>query len=452
MKNQYGILALMFAAVAAWLSPLSAQAVPAFARQLGVACSTCHYQHFPLLNAFGRQFKASGFTMSGTSNIEADNFSLPANLNAAVFTNVRWQKSNGGKEVGQHTSNNGELILPGETSLFVGGRVSAYMGALVEGDLKAGGDPFLASIKLPFMYPVRGITLGVVPFSAGLGPAYAYETMNTGAVGNHLINLVVPAAVSAQQYVQAGPGTYAGYANDAEGIGFVAARSDFFVTYAKWSPNHLTVDTQGASAQPTSNYLRAAWTPVFGGWEFGLGAQYFGGQSTEVEGTGSVGPGGLETVRTKAYAVDAQAQGNVGEMPLGVYLAWAATPGTSLSGTEHENLYNENPNRKWAASIAAELGAFANGRGTIQLAYRTADNGAITHSKDNAVTVGVTYLPWYNVQLALLQTWYSGSAHSPDAPNLICPTEADPTRACGATIDASGSGKNLTSLNLAVGF
>ncbi|MBI5232947.1 MAG: hypothetical protein HY880_01185, partial [Deltaproteobacteria bacterium] len=33
-------------------------AVPAFARQTGFSCLTCHFQHFPGLNAFGRTFKA----------------------------------------------------------------------------------------------------------------------------------------------------------------------------------------------------------------------------------------------------------------------------------------------------------------------------------------------------------------------------------------------------------
>jgi hypothetical protein len=89
-----------------------------------------------------------------------------------------------------------------------------------------------------------------------------------------------------------------------------------------------------------------------------------------------------------------------------------------------------------------ELGAFRNGRGTVQLAYRAADNGAgaNNYNKDNATTAGVTYLLTYNVQLALLETWYNGSAHSEDSAN---PNQV---------IDASGTGKSLTSFNLAVGF
>jgi hypothetical protein len=359
----------------------------------------------------------------------------------ALFTNIRYQASSGQKPTDGRNSNNGEWIIPGETSLFIGGRVNANLGALVEGDVggagTSDGSAFLASLKLPFTYDVgKGINLGVVPFSAGLGPAYAYETMNTGAVGNHLINLVLPTAVSAQQYIQVGPATN-GYGGDAEGVGMVAVSSDFFVTLAKWSPNHLPIDTQGSSVAPTSDYARVAYMPQFGGWDLGFGLQYFGGRSSLADGSASPI---LTSVRTESYAVDAQAQGSVGNMPLGIYLSYASAPGTKTG--EVANLYNQNPNHAHALSLAMELGAFSEGLGTVQLAYRTADDGADTYGKDNAVTAGVTYLLTYNVQLALLETLYSGSAHSQDNPAYYTT----------AFMDASGTGKRLTSVNLAVGF
>jgi hypothetical protein len=42
---------------------------------------------------------------------------------------------------------------------------------------------------------------------------------------------------------------------------------------------------------------------------------------------------------------------------------------------------------------------------TLELAYVWADDGAATDSKDYALTAGITYLPWYNVRLSLLETW-----------------------------------------------
>ena len=48
------------------IAPQAAQAVPSFARQVGVGCTTCHTS-FPQLTEFGRQFKLNGYTMSSGS-------------------------------------------------------------------------------------------------------------------------------------------------------------------------------------------------------------------------------------------------------------------------------------------------------------------------------------------------------------------------------------------------
>ena len=366
---------------------------------------------------------------------------MPANLNAALFSNIRYQKSNGAKATGTapSTSNDGQWVMPAETSLFVAGRASENMGVLVEGDVggagAASGAGFLASLKVPMVFPVTDtLNVGVVPFTSGLGPAYAFEVLNTGAVGNHLITLVHPTEVSAQQYVQVGAGTtYNDYGGDAEGLGFFATDGDYYFTAAKWQPNHipLNTDTPG-TAQSTSSYFRAVMTPMIGSWDVGLGVQYFGGQSA-VAGTT------LDPVRTKAVAFDAQAQGILDHMPFGIYFSYASAPGTSAG--EMPNLYNPNPNRKSAISIATELSAFANGRGTVELAYRKADDGAATNSSDNAETIGVTYLVAHNIQLAILDTKFTGDAHASSNPS--------PLPMGGG---ASGSGTQLTSVNLSIGF
>jgi len=80
-------LSLAGVLAAATFAP-EASAVPAFARQTGMACSACHAQHFPILNGFGRAFKAAGFTMMGAQEkIEGDNISY------AVFCLKKKKKS-----------------------------------------------------------------------------------------------------------------------------------------------------------------------------------------------------------------------------------------------------------------------------------------------------------------------------------------------------------------------
>ena len=124
------------------------------------------------------------------------------------------------------------------------------------------------------------------------------------------------------------------------------------------------------------------------------------------------------------------------DMPVGVYISYAQAPASTAS---LPNLYNAGSRTKKAASIAAEFGLFKQGRGTLQLAYRWGKSGDPVYSSDNAATAGLTYLPWDNVQFAMYETWFTGDAHSDAAAGL-------------GTIDASGSGKSLTSFNMAVGF
>lgn len=69
------------------LIPTTSEAIPAFARQTNMACATCHFQHFPALNAFGRSFKQGAYTMvGGQSMIQSDNLSLPVALNVSLIT------------------------------------------------------------------------------------------------------------------------------------------------------------------------------------------------------------------------------------------------------------------------------------------------------------------------------------------------------------------------------
>ena len=50
------------------LGPESAQAVPSFARQTGLACEGCHTV-FPELTPFGRRFKLSGYTVDNLPQV-----------------------------------------------------------------------------------------------------------------------------------------------------------------------------------------------------------------------------------------------------------------------------------------------------------------------------------------------------------------------------------------------
>ena len=369
--------------------PTESQATAGFARQTGSACASCHFQHYPALNSTGREFKAGGFTQMGKQGtIEGENLSLPETLNAGLVMKARYQETNG-TTTATHGTNNGQLQLFDEMLLMLGGRVSKNIGVQVELNLLAKTDPVVENFKMPFVYDVGGVKAGVVLFTtAGQGVAYGFELLNTGAVRGQRI-MEHRGDMSAQQYIGTG--------SDAEGFAAIAYTPLFFANLSKWSPRAIG----DGSGDPNANYVRLAVTPKVGSWDLGVGVQSWSG-------TADV-PGGA--VRdTKAWAVDAQAQGAIGAMPLGIYLSHANAEATKVGG--NTNLFNSNPNDETATAIAAEFGVLPR-KATVMLAYRMGDTGAATKSEDNSWTLGGTYQIVQNIMLQLNYSKRSGDAYTP---------------------------------------
>lgn len=386
-------LATMVSLAVSLFQPDEAAAVPAFARQTGMACTACHFQHYPALNAFGMAFKMNGYTLIGAQGkVEGEGLSIPDTLNASLVTKIRYQKTNGDSDEG---TNKGELQFPDEGALLIGGRAGEHIGFLLEMQLPEGDESAFASFKMPIVYDVGGTALSVIPFTTDAGgAAYGFELLNTGAMRMQRV-LEDRKGTSAQQYI--------GTATEAEGVALVAANSMGFLNATLWGPAHGNVD----AGLKLSHYLRVAATPNLGGWGLGIGGQYWGGK-TEV---GDTDTNPDQVFRTRAWAVDAQAQGHAGAMPLGLYLTYGNADGKKAGGTE-TNLFNSNPNDKTAWSVLAELGVLP-GKATVALGYLGGDNGEAADSSDNALVVGATYLMVQNVEFQVNHTLRSGDANDP---------------------------------------
>lgn len=371
---------------------LESQAVPAFARQTGMACVACHYQTFPAINAFGRAYKSSGYTLIGAQEqLKGDALSLPTSLNASLVTKLRYQKTNGAATTGgAGATNAGELQFPDEAALLIGGRAGEHVGFLLElaalgqADSSSGEVNLFNSFKMPFSYKLNTTDLSFIPFiTDGGGAGYGFELLNTGAQRFQRVG-EDRSALMAQQYLGLGAGA-------AEGFAFVASDSMGFVNLSLWAPKHGSFAVKGLAP-----YLRVAWTPNFGGWDLGLGGQVYGSKAKERD-TAT----GLDVnLYTKGWAIDSQAQGNVAGMPLGVYAAFGRTP----AGT----VFNASATDRSAWSVHAQLGVLPS-KATLLLGYRAADRGTATGDKDNALTLGGTYLLAQNVQLQLDHAIRSGN-------------------------------------------
>jgi len=365
-------------------------AVTTFARETGLQCAACHFQKFPALNSMGRYYKANGYSLMAPASLIGGSTTTPFDmkLNAGIVSKIRYQQSNGPSVPGTDTTNDGQWQFPDEFLINIGARISPNLGAVVELDLND-ASPVLSGLKFPALTKLGNSAVGAIPFATSTqGVSYGFELMNTGAVRFSRV-AEDRSAVSAQQYI--------GTATKAQGVALVASDSRYFANFSKWSPRTFG-DTSGAAE---ANYLRLAMTPQMGAWDFGIGVQSWSGRASL--------PDGLGMAETDAWAVDFQAQGAVGELPLGVYVSHASAASTA-AGSTRRNLFNANPRDRSATAIVGQIGVIP-GKGTVLLSYRKGENGRLFNSTDNAVMIGGTYLLWPNVQLQFNHTEYSGSAY-----------------------------------------
>ena len=135
MTLTLGVVGLLF-----FISATNSYAVPSFARQTGLDCSSCHTV-FPELTPVGRNFKLSGYTARKNAKKP---YEWPPPVSAMVqlsFTHLNKSMPgnnglNGGQELNFDPSNRGNdnINVPQAISLFYGGRIyGEHLGAFVQG-------------------------------------------------------------------------------------------------------------------------------------------------------------------------------------------------------------------------------------------------------------------------------------------------------------------------------
>jgi len=424
-----------------------ASALPVFARQTGMECAACHFQHFPMLTAFGRAFKASGFTMMGAqAKVEGDNLSIPVTLNAAILATMGYSKNNSDSAAisapsdyaaGARNSGDGAFYVPGtngEFSIFVGGHVSDNAGALAELGMvqDAGTGAGLSSAKMPMLWEITDYSrAGLVPFTTdGQGSSYGYESLNTGANAVHTMlfiggdfNESVGPALSAQQYIGTGAA--------ATGAAFVLNNPGYFFNLTKFNQVG-PADLGGGGATMSSTYFRAVKIFDLSGWDTAVGVQSWSGKSSAVEFSDVVGPAtctaaagdctaellpSFTLMETRAWAVDGQTQGEWNKMPLGVYFSYARAPANTSGGMDCVtagvtcNAFNGGTMNRSSFNVSAELGVIPE-KATIGIGVRRGksgiDNGTGTNASDNAVLIEASYKLAQNMLLNLYYTSQSG--------------------------------------------
>lgn len=400
-----------------------ASAVPVFARQTGMACSACHFQHFPLLNSFGRSFKSSGFTLMGAQGkVEGEHLNIPETLNMAVLTSAYVQNEANGAGIA-----NPKIGVPasgGELSLFYGGHISDFAGFLSELGV-SGAAAATGAAKLALLFPVGDSSrVGLVAYSGGQGAAYGFEYLNTGAADTH--KLMGNGGPSKQHIAATYAGSYMGTRTNATGANLVANSDIGFISVGKFAD---AAPGAGANTLPLT-YVRVAGLFDLAGWDTGVGIQSFNGDMSTLGGTKAV---------YKATVIDAQLQGEVSGFSTGIYVTYATAPaninGNNLSAgwstARKANGFTNLTGKASSLNVAGSLEVIPHIM-TLQAAMRmatvddpsTAGGVATTGGlgvagvgsgqsyKDNAFMIGATYELAQNIEIGLNYTTQSGSLWS----------------------------------------
>ena len=301
------------------LVPTTAEAIPAFARQTGAACLSCHFQEVPDLNAFGRSFKMGSFTSVGDQAlIEDENLSIPAVLNASFVVRAQAANVNDPTQVPGATKS-ANYSIGADQNMLIAGRVGTNTGVFLEfaggaaggtvgGSGAAGG---LNNMQVLNSFDVGDFKVGVGYVNTGFG-ADAQLTVNS-VYGQHSGNLGdVAAEVSAVNH-----------------SGWTGGNSANFSTIGGWVGNDMgfiqvgltaPADATGGNANvgtKLAKMIKVAATMDVAGFDTIVG---FGTVA------GTIGKGVAPMSMDMQWAF-AQMQGDLGDMSLGVYADWAHAKG-----------------------------------------------------------------------------------------------------------------------------
>jgi len=129
-KKAYVVFVSMSIGIAGGLLASStAYALPSFARQTGMLCSTCHTV-FPELTSFGRSFKLRGYTLGAGFEDKQFPYNLPLAVRLQVSdTSVKDRNKGATPSVDFPQSNKPIVQLLG---LYYGGKIAGNVGAFIQ--------------------------------------------------------------------------------------------------------------------------------------------------------------------------------------------------------------------------------------------------------------------------------------------------------------------------------
>ena len=307
-------------------APVTVSAIPAFSRQTGSACLGCHFQEVPALNPFGRAFKAGAFTDVGDQALVEDgDLSIPAALNASMVVRAQAGHRSG-------VASSMTYTIPADSNLLIAGRIGANSGAFVEfqgGNGDTGGG--INNVQLMNSRDVGGFRFGVGFANTSFGGDAVMNVSNVYGQHSHGVGDLGGAV---------GAINHSGFTNSMSAIGAWIGNDMGYVQLALIAPGGAAGWIVGHTANSGVNMtgalpkgqfdmglkmaklVRAAATLDAGGWDAVIGFGVVAGKVGKTTNTAVT-----SVPEMNMMFVDAQAQGRLGGMPLGVYADYAHARG-----------------------------------------------------------------------------------------------------------------------------
>ncbi|UPT76568.1 hypothetical protein MN086_05810 [Sulfurovum sp. XGS-02] len=380
------------------------KALPLFATQTGMDCTACHIQHIERLNKFGRKFLASGMTMSQKFT---DANSSGSDINPSVMFKSIYEKTDNkpgksGKVKDTIVTNDGILSVPRTAALYVGGRLTNKLGALVNLSYKAQRDNAISG-KMVYAEEIQDGYMGLAAYStADFGPFSGMEIYNSGLY-KPFRTFDIRRLSNALQATGIGSGAATGlqvyYDIDSALIG----GDHLFATvgmYAQGQDNN--------QLELTSNlipFTRIAYEYPLGAYNLILGGFVMNGGDT-VDATSSL------SIERKTYGMDFMVEGYIGDKSATLTMSKVFKNEVTYTGmgagstSDVDNLDNEAFSVGGEVNLTPDFG--------VKLSYLTmndrydyADGGKGELKKvnvqdlDHAITVGMDYSFKYYLPMKL---------------------------------------------------
>ena len=416
-RSLNAVLAVMFLLLFS-MSSVQLWAVPSYARQTVLACSGCHYTP-PELNPAGRRFKLLGYVDKADDakvlKAEGNKTRSALDLLATLPLSAMLEASFTSLKTAVPATQNGNVELPQDVSLFISGAWTTHVGSFVQVTYSTQDDHF--SMDNTDIRYANKTTLGGKEFVFGLdlnnNPTVEDLWNSTPAWGFPFIaNDLAPGATASAIINGA-------LAQDVAGFG----------GYGMWN-NHLYLDFTGyrsdhvGGPQPNPGtdaafnirgvapYWRAAWQQAGAKDQFEIGTYGMHMQSTPN------GISGLEDSYTD-WAVDSQWDRTMFRKDVlsirGTYirehsdlLATFAAAAAQVR-THHLDTFMANGEYHFGNKYSAAFGWFHIGGTADPLLFPSGDvtGNANGNPKTDGYTLNFSYWPWQNLLLAAQYTGYT---------------------------------------------